>query len=163
MDIHIRDAVEADLSAIVDIYNEAIASRMITIGTDPVSVPGRLDWFNRHTERRPLWVAEHDGKVISWLSFDPFHRRPAYHITAEISVYVTTPYRRKGVGKTMVRRAVESGPALGARRLVGLIMATNTSALAFFGKCGFQTYGRLPHVMELEGIERDLIIVGAKT
>ncbi len=161
--LHLRDAVEEDLQAIVDIYNMALASRMITAGTSTVTVPGRLDWFNAHTPKRPLWVAELDDKVIGWLSFSLYHVRPAYHITAELSIYIAQDHQRQGWGSRMLRGAIEHAPALGIRRLAGLIMATNVAALRFFAKAGFQQWGRLPHVMEIDGIERDLMIVGRKS
>ncbi len=162
--VYVRDAEESDLSAIIDIYNQAIASRMITLGTTPLTVPGRLEWFHQHTENRPLWVAvrEEDSQVIGWLNFEQFHARAAYHITSEVNVYITRECQRQGYGTQLLRRAVERAPSLGARRLVGLIMATNTAALRFFGKAGFQEWARLPHVMELDGIERDLMIMGRK-
>ena len=59
MNIRVRDAVEADLPAIVDIYNQSIRGGWSTADTVPVTVDGRLDWFRKHNpQRRPMWVAE---------------------------------------------------------------------------------------------------------
>ena len=91
----IRDATEADLSAIVEIYNAAIPGRQATADTEPVSVESRGDWFREHhLERRPLWVAVDDGAILGWLSFQSFYGRPAYRATAEISVYVSPSKQR---------------------------------------------------------------------
>ena len=69
----IRDAGEADLPAIVAIYNDAIITRMSTAQLDPVTVAERLPWFRGHSpERHPLWVLEAEGTVAGWFSF----RRP---------------------------------------------------------------------------------------
>jgi len=58
----IRDAREADLPAIIEIYNAATAMRTSTAMLEPVSVEERLSWFQRHSPNRfPLWVAEIDG------------------------------------------------------------------------------------------------------
>jgi L-amino acid N-acyltransferase YncA len=66
----IRDAVEPDLPAIVQIYNAAILTRISTAQLETVSVEQRLPWFREHsTESYPLWVAEIDGRVAGWLSF----------------------------------------------------------------------------------------------
>ncbi len=45
----IRDAVEADLPAIVEIYNAAVPGRLATGDLDPVSVQSRQAWFREHT------------------------------------------------------------------------------------------------------------------
>jgi phosphinothricin acetyltransferase len=75
----IRDALEADLPAIIGIYNAATATRISTAVFEPVSVEERLPWFRRHSpDRFPLWVAESDAQIAGWLSFHEFIRRPAY-------------------------------------------------------------------------------------
>ncbi len=52
----IRDATEADLPAIVEIYNAAIPSRRATADTEPVSIESRSGWFREHhPDHRPLW------------------------------------------------------------------------------------------------------------
>jgi L-amino acid N-acyltransferase YncA len=57
----IRDAVEADLPAIVDIYNAAIRGRISSAQLEEVSVEERLPWFRWHApDSFPLWVAEID-------------------------------------------------------------------------------------------------------
>ena len=64
----VRDATEADLPAIVAIYNAAIPGRAATADTQPVTVEERREWFAKHEPaRRPLWVAEIDGEVAAWI------------------------------------------------------------------------------------------------
>src|SRR3972149_10440951 len=97
--MRIRDAGEAALPAIVRIYNAAIPGRLATADTVPVSVEDRTAWFRAHDpKRRPIWVLGADGEIIAWLSFQSFYGRPAYHATAELSVYVSPPHRRRGGG-----------------------------------------------------------------
>jgi phosphinothricin acetyltransferase len=60
----IRDAVEGDLPAIVEIYNAATATRISTALLEPVSVEERLPWFRRHSpDRFPLWVSGFDTQI----------------------------------------------------------------------------------------------------
>ncbi len=105
----IRDALESDLPAIVDIYNSTVPGRMVTADTEPVAVDSRKEWFHAHKKGiRPLWVMEENGSIAGWLSFQSFYGRPAYNGTVEISVYVSDDVRRKGVGSTLLRHAIES-------------------------------------------------------
>ncbi len=157
----IRDALEADLPAIIEIYNAATATRTSTALFDPVSVEERLPWFRRHSaERFPLWVADIEGQIAGWLSFHEFIRRPAYGGSAEISVYVHEKFRRRGIARGLVHKAIADGPGLGARVLVGYVLGHNEASLALFEQAGFQRWGRLPRIARFESAERDLVIVG---
>jgi L-amino acid N-acyltransferase YncA len=159
----IRDATEADLPAIVAIYNASVPGRTATADTEPVSVKSRRHWFREHDpEKRPIWVAV-DGEVVAgWLSFQSFYGRPAYHATAEISVYVAPALQRKGIGRELLTRAVERSARLGLKTLLGFIFGHNQPSLHLFESFGFQRWGVLPAVAELDGAERDLIILGRR-
>jgi phosphinothricin acetyltransferase len=159
----IRDATEADLQEIIEIYNASIPGRMATADTEPVSVESRGGWFREHHPgRRPLWVAVENGVIVGWLSFQSFYGRPAYHATAEVSVYVSPPNHRTGIGRTLLARAIEQAPQLGLKTLLGFIFGHNDPSLRLFEGFGFQRWALLPQVAELDGVERDLIIVGRR-
>jgi len=159
----IRDAREADLPRIVAIYNEAIPGRRSTADTEPVSVESRVGWFREHTPaRRPLWIAEREGAIVGWLSFQDFYGRPAYGATAELSVYVSGAAQRGGIGRGLLARALERAPALGLTTLVGFVFAHNTASVTLFERHGFARWGHLPRVARLDGVERDLLIVGRR-
>jgi phosphinothricin acetyltransferase len=103
-----------------------------------------------------------DEVVAGWLSFQSFYGRPAYHATAEISVYVSPALQRKGIGRKLLARAVERARRLGLKTLLGFIFGHNEASLRLFESFGFQRWGVLPRVAELDGIERDLIILGRR-
>lgn len=158
-----RFAHADDLPAIVAIYNATIASREATADLEPVSVASRLAWFAEHTpDRRPLWVMEVNGEIAGWMSFSDFHPRFAYAHTAEISIYLRTDMRNKGLGTAFLRQAIANAPQLGVHSLVGLIFRHNHASLKLFDTFGFQRWGLLPRVALLDQIERDLVIVGKR-
>jgi len=162
----IRHAETSDLPAIVAIYNATIPGRMVTADIEPVTVASRAKWFKSHNSRtRPLWVVGDDrdgGKVCAWLSFNSFHSRPAYAGTAEISLYVADSHRRRGLGRALLQTAVDQAPACAVSTLVGLIWAHNAPSRRLFAQFGFADWGHLPRVAVLDGIDRDLIIVGKR-
>src|SRR3954471_11245267 len=104
----IRDATEADLPAIVAIFNAAIPSRMVVALLEPVSVEERRSWFASHSPAtHPLWVAESaEGEVAAWLSLEAFLPRCAYAATAEVSVYVDDRFRRQGLANDLLQHAI---------------------------------------------------------
>jgi L-amino acid N-acyltransferase YncA len=161
--MQIRDASPSDLPAIVEIYNTTIASRMVTADLEPVSVEERRHWFGQHSPgRRPVWVATEDDQVIGWLSYSSFHSRAAYDATSEISLYLAPQHRGRGLGSQLLERCVKHAPAIGISNLVGLIFGHNAPSLRLFEKHGFSRWGHLPRVAILDGVERDLVIVGRR-
>jgi phosphinothricin acetyltransferase len=161
--MHIRDAKIEDLPAIVAIYNSTVPSRMVTADTQPVSVASREKWFAEHSPgRRPLWVAEDNGHIAGWLSYSSFYGRPAYDRTCEVSVYLAPEYRRRGLGSQLLLRCIDHAPALRVATLLGFIFAHNEPSLKVFEKAGFKRWGHLPCVAVLDGVERDLVIVGRR-
>jgi L-amino acid N-acyltransferase YncA len=164
-----RTATLDDLPRIVDIYNSTIASREVTADTEPVSVQSRRAWFDDHTpQRRPLWVI-HSGddtaaapEVVGWMSYSNFYGRPAYSGTAEVSIYVAEQWRGQGVGPYCLEQAIEFAPRIAVHTLLGFIFGHNVPSLALFRKYGFDTWAQLPRVANLDGVERDLIILGKR-
>ncbi|AOY00901.1 GNAT family N-acetyltransferase [Jeongeupia sp. USM3] len=158
-----RLATRADLEQIVAIYNSTVPSRLVTADLEPVSVASREAWFFEHTAgRRPLWVVEVDGRIAGWLSFSSFYGRPAYDKTCELSIYVDEAQRGRGLGNHLLTAAIAHAPAIGVDTLLGFIFGHNAPSLALFERFGFATWGRLPGVALLDGIERDLVIVGRR-
>ena len=159
----IRSAVIEDLASIVSIYNETIQSRMVTADIEPVSIESKIEWFDAHNpETRPLWVVEEDGKIIAWTSFQSFYGRPAYNGTAEVSIYITKDAQGKGLGKMLLEKAIEAAPKLYIKNLLGFIFGHNLPSINLFKKYGFEPWGIFPGVAVLDGIERDLVIMGKK-
>ena len=157
----IRDAVEADLPAIVEIYNATVPTRMVTAELEPTTIEARLPWFREHSpEQYPFWVAELDGRVIGWLDFKKFLPRAAYRGAAEISVYMHEQFRRRGLGQRLLERAIARAPSLGITTLVGLIFGHNEPSLKLFQRLGFERWGFFPGIARLDGVERDLVVMG---
>jgi len=152
-----------DLPAIVDIYNSTVPSRLVTADTEPITVESRHAWFEEHTpERRPLWVAEEDGKIIGWLSFSNFYGRPAYNGTAELSIYLHEDARGKGLGRYFLSEAIAFAPQIRVHTLLGFIFGHNIPSLKLFEAFGFERWAHMPRVATLDGIERDLDILGKR-
>ena len=161
--MEIRDATEADLPEIVRIYNGTVPGRMVTADTVPVTVESRVGWFRAHDPREhPLWVAEEGGKISGWFSFELFHARPAYRATCEVSVYVSEGYRGRGVGRALLGEAIRRAPGLGLKTMTAGAFAHNAPSLRLFEGFGFERWAFYPGVAELDGVERDLVVLGLR-
>jgi len=160
-EMKIRDAVESDLPAIIKIYNAAVSTRVATAQLEPVTLEERRGWLKEHSaDRHPFWVLEMDRRIAGWLTLKPFLPRCAYRGTAEVSVYVDEKFRRHGVGRTLLSEAIVRAPSLQIRAMAGLIFAHNEPSLRLFERVGFERWGLLPLIAQLDDVERDLTIMG---
>ena len=178
----LRDAREDDLPAIVEIYNASIPGRLATADTQPVTVEARRPWFqDRDWSRYPIWVIEEgakasqgaceaapagssspDSSVVAWLSFGKFYGRPAYAATAEVSIYVAPVAHRRGHAARLIAHAIQEAPRLGLTTLLGFVFAHNQPSIALCMRFGFASWGHLPRVAVLDGVEKDLQILGLR-
>ena len=158
----IRKAVIEDLPQIVEIYNLSIPGRLATADTEPVSIESRLDWFHAHHDKRPLLVVEENNTILAFLSFKSFYGRPAYHITAEIGIYIHPDYQKKGFGKILLQKAIDEAPNLQLENLLGFIFGHNEPSIKLFKKFGFTEWGVLKEVGKMDGKYVDLIIFGRR-
>lgn len=160
---YIRLAQPDDLPHIVKIYNQSIAPKASTADLSPVTVADKESWFNEHlnTPTRPIYVltTEH-GVLMAWGSFSEVKNRLAYHISSEISIYVDNSYQGLGLGSLMLERMIYQAPKLGIVNILALIFGHNKPSLALFGKYGFEQWGRLPKVCDMQQFRADIVIMG---
>lgn len=160
----IRVAAEADLPAIVGIYNQAVATRIAVGDLTPVTVEGRRDWLLAHLHPKyPIFVAELHGKVIAWCSLSAYRPgRLALAHTAELSYFVDRHHLRKGIATRLIERALESAKQNGIRRVFAILMELNEPSRALLGKLSFEPWAYLPGVAEIDGRECAHLYLGKK-
>ena len=152
-----------DLPEIVAIYNSTIASRQATADLLPVSVAERETWFAAHQrENRPLYVVRDavSGCLMAWASLSDYYPRAAYQRTAEVSIYIHPQHRGAGLGKWLLGEIIRRAPALGVHKLVAVVFAHNERSVALFRGLGFEVWGRLPEVCDLDGMLADVVLLG---
>lgn len=162
--VPIRHARAPDLPAIVAIYNASIPGRLATADSAPVTVAEREPWFREFdAAHRPLWVSsDARDEPLAWLSMRSFYGRPAYHATVEVAVYTAPQAQRRGLARQLLEHAKDQANVLGIKTLLAFIFGHNAPSLALFGAAGFHRWGHLPKVAELDGVERDLAILGLR-
>jgi phosphinothricin acetyltransferase len=149
----IREADIHDLTQINEIYNQAVASRFETADLKSWTEDQRLSWYRScNRSQYPLLVEEENGFIRGWLSLNPYRNgREALRFTTEISYYVHSSHRRKGVGRALVNEALEIARDRDFRVIFAIILDKNTASLSLLKSCGFLEWGYLPDVADFDG------------
>lgn len=137
----VRDAREADLPAIRDIYNQGIEDRVATLDEDARSEADIREWFARHTDRYAVVVALRAGHVVGWASLEPFSHRCAYGGVAELSVYVDRGARGSGVGTALLEQIAARARDAHVHKIVLFALAANAAGRALSTKMGYREVG----------------------
>ena len=153
MPVKIRDAVDSDLPAIIDIYNEAVATR-ITAAQTGASHVGRTARLAQGTFVRSTSVLGFENRWASCRLADCQTVHPALRLSGHGRV----PAPR--VARALLEEAISRATSLGINAMVGLIFAHNEPSLRLFEQFGFEHRGLLPRIARLDGIGRDLAIMG---
>jgi L-amino acid N-acyltransferase YncA len=155
----IRPANPDDLTAITEIYNEAILTTDATFDTETKTVESQSEWFEGHNSRNPIIIAENDREVIGWASLSKWSDRCAYSDTAEISVYVKGEYRGQGIGRQLIERIIQAGEEVGLHTVISRITAGNENSIHLHEIFGFEYIGIMKEVGNKGGRLLDVVMM----
>ncbi len=142
----IRKAILDNLAAITEIYNQAILKTTATFDTEPKSLEEQKEWFENHSPKYPVLVAEEDGQVIGWASLSKWSDRCAYSDTAEISLYVSEKERGRGIGRELLEAIIKEGEKSGLHSIIARIAERNDMSIHLHRSVGFEHVGIMKEV-----------------
>jgi len=136
--IKIRHATEDDLPAVLEIYNEVIINTTAVYSEKPHTLQMRLDWYrDRVNNNFPVYVAEINGAIAGFSSFGHFRVWPCYRYTVEVSVYVESSYRGKGISKMLLGVLIDRARAMNIHAIIAGISADNQISIKLHQSFGF--------------------------
>lgn len=146
-DLTIRDAAAADLPAILDIYNDAVANTTAIWNETLVDLDNRKAWHQARLERGfPVLVAEVDGRIAGYASYGDWRAFEGFRHTVEHSVYVEKDHRGAGIGKVLMQALIERARAGGIHVMVACIESGNAGSIRLHQSLGFREAGRFSEV-----------------
>jgi len=141
-------------------YDPAIDKRMLEFGqgTTVIHIGGvtmsmRLprDEFLAKFMPDGIWLALSKGIVVGALLLGPCDEAGAPCV-AVYGIKVDEPYRRRGIGRTLMRKAEEFARRQGTRRLFLETRRDNVPALALFSECGYTAVASTPDRVRMEKV-----------
>jgi phosphinothricin acetyltransferase len=151
--IIIKVAEQKDWQRIIEIYNEAVLETGKTADTEIQSIESRLCWLTEHLcEKTPILLAKNKDKIIGWCSISSYRSgRKAVGSTAEISYYLDKEYRGSGNGKELVVQTIKYARRKGIKNLIAILLDINDISIKVLEKLGFEKWGHLPGIAEIDG------------
>jgi L-amino acid N-acyltransferase len=144
----IRDATLDDLSEILRIYNDVVATSTAIYADRPATLSERREWFDARKARGyPVLVADEGGAILGFSSFGDWRGAWAgYRHTVEHSVHVDAARRGAGVGGRLLEALFPLARAMNMHVMIGAIDAANEGSLRFHERLGFE---RVAHFREV--------------
>lgn len=147
----IRAATSADLAAITEIYNQAIATGTENAEAHPLTVADRQAWFDAHdrSDRYGVWVVIDHGHVMGYGSLSFYGFNDYYTSAAEVSYYLAQGAQEQGWGSQLLAFLVDWGQKMGITYLIGRALSNNLASNKLLLKYGFIKWGQSPDLVRL--------------
>jgi L-amino acid N-acyltransferase YncA len=151
----VRPLRSDDAEEVRRIFLEGIASVHATFET---TAPEWPQWDGSHRKDCRFAAVEGD-RILGWSALSAVSMRRVYAGVAEVSVYVSTEARGRGVGSMLLSALVEASEDAGLWTLQAGIFPENAASLALHTRHGFRRLGLRERVGYGHGRWRDVVLL----
>ena len=151
----IREMSAEDWPQVRAIYEEGIATRDATFEK---TSPTRESWDAAHLQNCRL-VSVDAGRVVGWAALSPVSDRCVYAGVAEVSIYVSSGERGRGIGRQLLERLVLASEREGLWTLQAGIFPENTASIRTHQRCGFRIVGKRERLGRMDDRWRDVLLL----
>jgi phosphinothricin acetyltransferase len=153
----IRTATAADATAIQAIYAPVVTATPISFELEPPSVDEMRERILQTLPRLPWLVStdEHD-EVDGYVYASRFRERAAYQWSVEVTAYVRSDCRRRGVARRLYAALFSELAALGYHQAFATITLPNAASVGLHEAMGFAPVGILRRVGFKLGVWHDV-------
>ncbi len=139
----IRRVEQADLPALLDIYNHYVLTTPITFDVEPKTLAERQVWLDsfKPAGRYQCFVAVEGAVPIGWACTTRFREKAAYDTSVELSVYLAPKAHGKGLGRRLYETLIPELPEHEIHRLYAGITEPNPASVALHLAFGFRLVG----------------------
>jgi L-amino acid N-acyltransferase YncA len=161
MSVLVAAMTSSDWPQVARIYQEGIDTGNATFAARP---PATWEAWCESKINSCSLVAHGDDEVVGWAALSPVSSRTVYAGVAEVSVYVSSAARGKGVGSLLLQELIRTSEANGIWTLQAGIFPENKPSLLLHFKHGFRVVGIREKLGRMElgeyaGRWRDVMLV----
>jgi len=137
------------------IYEEGIATGNATFQTE---APTYEEWNSDHlTISR--FVAVENEKILGWAALTAVSGRCVYAGVAEVSVYVASSVRGKGIGNALLQALIKSSEENNLWTLQAGIFPENIASIKLHEANDFRIIGIREKIGKMNGVWRDTVLL----
>ena len=136
-----RPACARDAARLADIYAPYVADTAITFATAMPTEGEFAEKIARIGAAFPFLVYEEEGRVLGYAYAATYRVREAYRWDVELSIYVDTSCRGRGVGKALMERLLRCLRAQGYQNAYSCITLPNERSIGLHTRFGFTQIG----------------------
>ncbi len=157
LEMRVKSLETGDWDALRKVYVEALATGEATFET---AAPTQAEWDAGHLSFGRIGAyAVPEERLIGWAALSSVSKRQAYAGVAEVSVYVATAARGKGVGRALLQALILESERNGIWTLQASIFPENVASLRLHQSLGFRTVGQRERISKLQGVWRNTVIL----
>jgi L-amino acid N-acyltransferase YncA len=153
--VKIEPMLASDWPAVRQIYADGIATGIATFET---TVP---DWevWNEKQLATPRLVARAEGRMVGWAALSRVSAREVYRGVCEVSIYVASEARGRGVGGLLLGELIRQSESAGIWTLQASVFPENDASVRLHQRHGFRIVGRRERIARRDGIWRDTLLL----
>jgi len=137
----VRPCREDDLEAVNRIYNREVREGIATWELDEWSAERRLEWFRARDDEEPVLVVDLGGEIAGFAYLTKYRGRRGYRFSRENTVFIDTPYQRRGLGRLLLGELVERARWMGLRTVLAFIDTENVGSIELHRALGYTEVG----------------------
>jgi L-amino acid N-acyltransferase YncA len=153
--VETKPITENDYQAIAEIYLQGIATGYATFQTE---APEWEVLDKSHLSFCRLAVFEGE-EMLGWAALSPVSSRCVYGGVAEVSIYVASNARGKGIGKKLLAQLIKESEENGLWTLQSGIFPENIGSIKLHEDMGFRKIGYREKIGNMNGVWRDNVIL----
>ncbi|MGO9423733.1 GNAT family N-acetyltransferase [Roseiarcus sp.] len=148
IEVLVRDASEADMAAVTDIYAHYALTSLATFEETPPALDEMLARRRASVDSGlPYLVAETSAGIAGFAYAAAYRARPAYRFTVEDSIYVADGLRDRGVGSALLGALIERCERGPWRQMLAVVGdSANAGSIGLHLRFGFERAGVLKSV-----------------
>lgn len=146
----IREATEADLPHVAEIYNYYVRNSTVTFDDKPMLLRAwRSKYAHIRKAKMPFLVAEStsNGQILGYTLVAPWSSKAGFRYTVENSIYLGPAATGKGLGPKLLDALLLAVKEAGIREVIAVIADQGAEAsIAMHARAGFKEVGRMGRV-----------------